>query len=119
MDETTIPHRLLAEARDCHLIEADGRRREVLDVSFEDGRAWVRIRNRAEDAPSGTPEVLETVLGEGATLEWELPEEARIRAVSGGGGLLRWEREGLRGRPPGNGRGRGSGRGGHRRPASR
>lgn len=94
MGTEQIPYRKLDDAEACWLVESDGTLWRVLDVSFDDGMAWVRVRRPDEEANGGRPPVCETAVADGALLVWELSGGARVLARSGPAGRLRWNPDG-------------------------
>lgn len=89
-DELLSPiDRALEAAEECHLVEEDGGRWEVLDLEMDGDRVWVTARMEERE---GTFRTFDTVLTAGTALEWRFPDGERIRMeTSGSRGRLRWE----------------------------
>lgn len=93
----------LARALDCHLIQPDGTRWEVVEVTLMHGRAWVRACPAGEDPPSVDAngdgaarrrDLVDIALPPSARLEWLFPGGWRVRAEGREAGGLRWSVEG-------------------------
>ncbi len=103
--EIPVSHALLEDAVACELIDLDGTRWRVLDVTFRDDRAWVHARpvgngsreshgtSHPREGPSATatPGVVERVVSQGIVVVWSLPDGRRVVAEGQERGVLRWE----------------------------
>lgn len=82
--------RALETAEECHLIEADGGRWEVVDLQLDGERVWITARMEGEE---DSPRTFDTVLSGGTALEWSFSDGERLRVEQAGPeGGLRWER---------------------------
>lgn len=116
----------LEQAVACRLIDSDGTRWEVRDVTIENGRAWVRaqcmsstddgssasengddpssvVEHASEERRAARPRVFDTILTSGARLIWFLPDGGRVIARGNGNGELHWVMEDDESSPAGTG----------------
>lgn len=104
MSQKPIPDRELEQAQECWLVEPDGSRWEVLDVTVDQGRAWVRARRPPDRDNGGDPagngenspgrlRVFDTVLSRRARLIWELTDGRSVEVQGIGDGELSWSVE--------------------------
>lgn len=103
----SIPREALDHSIACQLVDADGIRWEVLNVTFDEGRAWVQARRYGSgpNAPAyyagkgnGGPgpaqgRVVERIVAPGSLLIWILRDGRQVVARGGEGGVLSWEIE--------------------------
>lgn len=124
MKERPISEQDLQAALECRLVEPDGTSWQVVDVTVDEGRAWVRARRpppeqeAAGNGSDGTGDsreesrprlrVFDTVLSRSARLIWEFPGGHRVEAVGADDGDLEWAVKGPGGEAP-SGNGGGSG----------
>ena len=110
MKERPISEQDLKAALECRLVEPDGTSWQVVDVTVERGRAWVRARRPpGEHEPAGHGSegtgdarqesrprlrVFDTVLSRSARLIWEFPGGHRVEAVGADDGDLQWSVKG-------------------------
>lgn len=125
MSERPISEQDLQAAMECRLVEPDGTSWQVVDVTVDGGRAWVRARRpprehepgrqgsngtgRSREGSRPRLRIFDTVLSRSARLIWEFPGGHRVEAVGAADGDLEWSVKGPGGEAPfgdGNGSGR-------------
>lgn len=97
----------LARALECRLVQPDDRRWEVVEVSFQQERTWVRARpatpgHEGGDGSGGRPwnggRLFDIALPTSARLEWMFPGGWIVCARRDESGALQWSVEGPSGR---------------------
>lgn len=90
----------LARALDCRLVQPDGSRWTVVEVTFQRERTWIRARPApSEDGNGGADgRLFDIALPPSGRLEWTFPGGWIVRADREEDGDLRWSVEGPDGR---------------------